>query len=118
MAEMVSYCGLRCDRCPAYIARRTGDRDLRERTAREWSAQYNAEIAPADIACDGCMPGAELQFAHCSECDIRACGIAKGVDSCARCSDYPCSRLVAFFEWVPEARDTLDALRKASNAEG
>lgn len=118
MAKMVSYCGLRCDQCPAYIARHTDDHALRERTAREWSAQYNAEIAPADIACDGCMPGAEVQFSHCSNCDIRACAIARGVESCAGCAEYPCQRLSAFFEWVPEARDTLDALRKASNAEG
>lgn len=115
MSEIIAFCGLRCDECPAYLARRSDDAELRKKTAAEWSQQYGASIEPGQIDCDGCLPGAEVQFAHCRECGIRACATERGRKSCALCSDYPCGRLQSFFEWVPEARETLDALAEKTD---
>ena len=116
MTEIIAFCGLRCHECPAYLARRNGDMALRRKTAAEWSQQYGASIEPAQIDCDGCLPGAEVQFTHCRKCEIRACATERSLGSCAFCSDYPCGRLQSFFEWVPEARETLNAL--AEKADG
>jgi len=46
---------------------------------------------------------------------MRACATGRGLKSCAFCSDYPCDRLQSFFEWVPEARETLDALAEKTD---
>jgi len=109
---MVACCGLRCDRCPALLARKSDDRELREKTAKEWSAQYNAVIEPEQINCEGCHPDGEVHFSHCSRCEIRACALERGLENCAHCGEYPCARLKEFFEWVPEAGKTLDSIRE------
>jgi hypothetical protein len=100
------------------MARRDDDRLLRERTAAEWSAMYDAEIEPAQIDCDGCLPGVEVHFAHCRDCDIRACALKRGLRSCADCAEYSCRMLEGFFGWVPEARETLDSLREGAGQDG
>jgi len=46
------------------------------------------------------------------ECDIRACGMERGVVNCAYCDDYGCEKIERFFGFVPDARATLDAIRQ------
>jgi hypothetical protein len=109
--RIVGSCGIVCTECPAYIARRTGDDGLREITAAEWSRQYGAEIPPEAVDCDGCHASDGVQIGHCAECDIRACAqVEHGIENCGLCVDYPCGRISAFFEYVPAARDVLDAI--------
>jgi len=50
-------------------------------------------------------------MSHCAECEIRACGTGKNVETCAECTDYACDKLTAFLEYVPEAKMVLDGLR-------
>ena len=46
--NIIAYCGLDCTACPVFIATKTSDRALQEKTAREWSAQFSAyRAAPA-----------------------------------------------------------------------
>ena len=37
---MLGYCGLDCEVCPVFIARKHDDDELRLKTAQEWSALY------------------------------------------------------------------------------
>jgi hypothetical protein len=109
--EMVAFCGLTCTECPAYLATQNDDDEERTRVAETWSRQYNSDIKPEDINCGGCLPGHTKYFHHCSECDIRACGVAREVQNCAYCDDYLCERLERFFGFVPAAKTKLDSIR-------
>jgi hypothetical protein len=109
--KMIAYCGLVCTECPGFLAARANDVALAQKTAAEWSAMFGHEVKVEDVWCDGCLVGGK-KCAHCGECQIRACGKARGVESCARCADYPCPQLERFFAMAPMARATLEALRQ------
>jgi len=111
MEQMVAYCGIVCTECPAYIATQNDDEELRKRTAERWAKEHQADIRPEDIICDGCLPGHTRYFSHCSECEIRACGIVRGVTNCAYCDDYGCEKLTGFFSFVPGAKTNLEEIR-------
>jgi len=111
MGEMISICGLRCQTCDAYIATKENDDERRAKTAEAWSKMYGADIAPESINCDGCTSGSEVLFHHCTVCEIRKCGMERGVVNCAHCADYSCEKLEEFFKMVPECRETLDAIK-------
>ena len=111
MAGMIAYCGLDCGECEGYLATQADDDERRAEVARQWSARYNADIKPEQINCDGCRADGR-KFFYCSDmCELRKCGLAKGVDNCAGCDEYPCDKLEAFFQVAPQARAALDALR-------
>ena len=40
MNNLIAYCGINCENCPAYIAYNTNDDKLREKTAKQWDLQY------------------------------------------------------------------------------
>lgn len=108
--SLIAYCGLDCEECPAFLAHRNDDQPLRERTAREWSKAYEADISPGQINCTGCM-GTGIQFPWCADgCPIRKCAIEREVSSCGLCQDYPCEKLGFIIENVPEAKQRLDGI--------
>jgi len=112
MAEMIAYCGLICTDCPAYIATQANDRVALEQVTAQWREEYNApEITVESVRCDGCLGTAGRKCGHCSECDVRACAMGRGVPNCAHCADYACATITGFFGYVPEARATLDGIR-------
>ena len=110
MQEIVAFCGLTCTRCAAYLATQNDNDEERRRVAETRSQQYNSDIKPEDINCDGCLPGHTRYFHHRSACDIRACGVARKVENCACCDDYFCERLEHFYRFVPAARTRLDSI--------
>ena len=97
MAKMFSMCGLDCAACPAFIAHKTDDNALREKTAAEWSQQFHVEIKPADINCVGCTAEGQ-HIGYCGMCEIRGCAQGKGVKNCGWCADYSCAKTEAFFK--------------------
>jgi len=107
---LIGSCGLDCAKCEGYIATQAGDDDQRAKVAREWSARYSADIKPEQVNCDGCRAEGR-KFSHCNVCEVRLCGIDKGVENCAGCAEYPCAQLGEFFQAAPEARAALEALR-------
>ena len=113
MARMIAMCGLDCYKCGAFLATRDDDDEKRTETARLWSELYGVEIKPVDIKCTGCLTVGEVKFHHCAVCEIRKCGIGRGVDNCAHCEDYVCERLTEFFRMAPECKSSLDAIRAA-----
>jgi len=115
MDRIVAYCGLVCSECPAYLATQANDSEALERVAAEWRDEYNGpNITVQSVLCDGCLGDTGHKCSHCGECEIRACGVARGVANCAACTDYPCDKLQGFFGMVPEARANLDALRPSA----
>lgn len=110
--KVLGMCGLDCAACPAYIAYKTDDQALRVKIAAEWSKQYNVPMKPEDINCVGCLKTKGPQIGHCSECEIRKCGLAKRVKNCALCADYPCDKISQFIAQVPPAEANLDEARR------
>ena len=109
---MIAFCGLVCTECPAFIATKEDDNNKRKETAELWSKQFNASIKPEDINCSGCVSKSEVLFSHPRVCEIRKCGMDRGIINCAYCDDYACDRLNEFFKSVPDAKATLDGIRK------
>lgn len=112
MEPIIAYCGLVCSDCPAYSATQAGDWAELERVAAQWRQEFDApHLTAASVQCDGCLTDVGHKFGHCHECQVRACGLERGVVNCAYCEDYACETLQAFFGWVPEARTRLDGIR-------
>ena len=106
---MIACCGLGCLNCGAYIATRNNDDSKRMEVAKEWSTEFNADIKPEDINCNGCRSEGQ-KFSHCNVCEIRSCYMEKEVANCAGCDMYACDKLENFFKMVPDAHTTLDNL--------
>jgi hypothetical protein len=110
--EMIGACGLTCTSCPAYVAGKTPDRELQEKTAAAWTAAYGVDVKSEDVACDGCQSTGPRLFSHCAVCDVRNCVHGKDYSTCAECEDYAgCKTISGFFGFCPEAKPVLDALR-------
>ena len=113
MDRMIAYCGLVCTECPAYIATQNDDQEALKQVAAQWSKQFNADITPEFCVCDGCLAFEGRNCGHCSECEIRACGIEKKVPNCAHCEDYACQKLEEFFGFAPDAKATLNEVKQS-----
>jgi hypothetical protein len=113
MNKMIAYCGLVCTDCPAYVATQANDRAALEQVAARWREEYNApDITVESVICDGCLNGGH-KCSHCADCEIRACGVERGVTNCAHCPEYACERLEGFFGFAPDARAVLDEIRRS-----
>lgn len=114
MAPIISYCGLVCTDCPAYIATQADDLEALERVVAQWRVEFHApNLTVESIRCDGCLDTVGRKMAHCFECEIRACAMGRGLANCAHCPDYACETLQGFLGFVPEARTRLDGIRAA-----
>jgi carbonic anhydrase len=112
MAKMISMCGLVCSECGAYTATQADDDEQRKKVAEEWTQAYHADIKPEDINCDGCTSGSERIFHYPRVCEIRACGLKHKVKNCGHCPEYDCEKLNKFFEIAPQAKKTLEDIRR------
>lgn len=112
MKEMIAYCGIPCHACGALIATQNNDDAKRKEVAELWASQYNIDVKPEDINCDGCLSEGGVLFSHCNVCEIRHCARETKQVHCAHCDDYPCTKLTEFFKMVPDAQKTLDGIRQ------
>jgi hypothetical protein len=108
MNKLISFCGLLCNECGAFIATKANDDKKRAEIAQLWSKQYGVNLRPEEINCDGCTSDSSRHIGHCSVCEIRKCGKQKGILNCAHCNEYPCKQLEDFFKVVPDNRKRLD----------
>lgn len=112
MDKMIAYCGLVCTDCEAYVATQANDMAVLEQVAIKWREEFNVpELSVESILCDGCLDSKGRKCSHCFECEMRACGLERGIANCAHCAEYACDMLTGFFGFVPDARTRLDAIR-------
>ena len=111
--DMIAYCGLDCANCPAHLAWKQDDDELRAKQAAEW-ASPGFPLTAKDINCVGCKVDAVPKFKFCSDCGVRACASSRGVVTCAHCEDYGCDTLEG---WLQQAgvdlREKLEKMRSA-----
>lgn len=110
--KMIAYCGLVCSDCPGYIATQKNDQEALKKVAEMWSKEFGANLKAEDCICDGCMTDGR-KIGHCSECDVRLCAVGRGVANCAHCDDYGCETITGFWKMAPDAKTTLEAIRRA-----
>jgi hypothetical protein len=108
MNKLISYCGLLCSECGAFIATKADDDKKRAEIAQLWSKQYGVTLKPEEINCDCCTSDSNRLLGHTKVCEIRKCGKQKGIVNCAHCNEYPCKRLEDFFKVAPDNRKRLD----------
>jgi hypothetical protein len=115
MERIIAVCGLDCAVCEAYLATQANDEGWKKRVAADWQATYHIpEVSLVDVTCDSCLATSGRLSKHCYECDIRLCGIARGLPNCAYCPDFTaCDKLNRFFEFVPAVRSTLTEIRRS-----
>ncbi len=113
MSKLIAYCGLVCSDCPAYQATQSGDDEALAKVAAQWSVEFKEEIRPEACLCDGCPSTSGRLVGYATQCKIRACAIGRKVKNCAHCADYACEELRKFFETAPNARATLEGVRRA-----
>jgi len=114
MTEMIACCGLDCAECRAYIATRTGDRELAGEIAKRWSSAAEGTYTADDIWCDGCH--SERLHGFCVKCPPRLCARGKRLANCGVCGDFPCGKLEELYGmWVDSdpvrARENLERIR-------
>jgi hypothetical protein len=109
--KMIAFCGLDCAACPAFHASERRSMTERQKTADQWSKDYNFAFKAADIDCVGCTLTEGKQIGNCAVCGIRLCGLEKKVSTCAACPDFGCEKLESMIKNIPAARANLLALR-------
>ena len=108
MKKMIGYCGLDCEHCDAYIATKTNDQALREKTAKYWSEMNHVTILPEHINCEGCRVDGVKTYYCSNMCEIRKCAVAKGFETCRDCSELEkCGKVAMIIDNVEEARSNL-----------
>jgi len=112
MKVLTGRCGLDCSKCEAYIATINADDEARVKIAVQWSKMYGGECTADDCICEGCTADGLLSTVHANNCEIRLCAVSKEVSTCARCEDYICEALEEFFRFAPEAKESLDKIKR------
>jgi len=112
MNEMIAFCGLACNACPAFLATQANDDKNRIEVARMWSEHYKTDIKPEEINCDGCKSDSGVLFGYCSRCEIRKCAKASDKENCAHCEKYVCEKLEPFLKMMPDVKSRLENLRE------
>lgn len=108
---MNTYCGLDCLKCECYIATQENDDQKRQDVAEKWTVQFNTEVKPEQVNCNGCkFDGVKFFFTE-NMCEIRKCNIEKSNAHCPRCSEYRCEKIEKFIELAPAVGEALEALR-------
>jgi hypothetical protein len=105
--QMLSYCGIDCSVCPAYIATRANDIEKLTSLAGEW---FDGSTNYSIVLCDGCK-SEDRVMKWCGECPARACAIERELVNCAYCEDYGCEKLLKIFEMVADGKTNLDRIR-------
>ena len=109
--SVVSKTGFIISSVKSTIPNRLFNYKERRKVAELWSKQYNADIKPEDVNCDGCLSESGRLIGHCKVCEIRKCGRDKNIINCAYCNEYACEKLNQFFKMAPDAKTTLEDIK-------
>jgi hypothetical protein len=104
--QKLSYCGIDCSVCPAFIATQAEDIDKLTTLAGEW---FEGSKDYSIVVCDGCQSDRLMKW--CGECPTRSCAAEHKLENCAFCEDYGCQKLLKVFKMSPDAKTNLDRIR-------
>lgn len=91
MQAMLTRCGYRCDLCLAYRPNLEANPANRQVLSDGWFKYFGFRIPAEEIMCDGCLsPDPRLID---TGCPVRPCVIERGLENCASCNEYGCTRL-------------------------
>jgi hypothetical protein len=111
--KMTAYCGIPCTECDTYVATQNEDDKERSAVAEQWSKRFKMNVTPEDINCDGCKSEGGALFKSCAMCEIRKCGMTRGIDNCAHCDEYACEKLDQFLQMMPDIKQLLEGIRSS-----
>jgi hypothetical protein len=87
MEKMIGYCGYNCHLCAA----RSDDPAIRQRMVDGWRRIFGYENYTAqNVKCDGCRSDGKIAD---TSCKARPCARERGVESCAQCDEFACSKV-------------------------
>ena len=105
--QLLSYCGIDCTACPAYIATQVNNIEKLTTLADEW---FDGATDHTIVLCDGCKSEGRI-VKWCAECLTRACTIERELENCAYCDDFGCEKLLKVFEMSADAKTNLEHIR-------
>ena len=116
MGRIIAMCGLVCNDCISFIATQENDDKMREKVIEAWSTGME-RLKLEDIDCDGCTIGRRLHT-FCQVCDVRKCGLQRGIENCAYCGEFPCGKLEKLWSGFrtvsgAEAKANLEKIRES-----
>ena len=109
--KMISYCGIDCSECESYLATQADSHMERMRIAEQCLIEFNVNMKPEEINCNGCKSDRVKCSFAATMCEIRKCNIEKSQPYCAVCSEYRCEKLEKVIESAPAIGEALEALR-------
>lgn len=113
----LAYCGFDCEKeCAIYKATKENDMQIKTQVAERWETSFGVKIKPEDVACDGGCRATEGRLGyHCEYvCDVRKCGLERGVESCVLCEDFPTCDKELWKGWPEMHQRTVDRRKQMS----
>lgn len=92
--QMTAPCGLDCFNCN--LNRAVEDEVTRRENMKLFNIPYEAAVCRGCRSEDGLVPVRRLY--GMDRCKVYRCVSAKGIESCADCSDFPCDNLHPYAE--------------------
>jgi len=100
--DNIASCGLDCSKCPAFIATKENDDNIRKEVAQKWETDYKMDIDYKKINCVGCSnEGEKIDFCK-SMCEVKKCCTEKKLNNCGECEDFSCDTLNDHYKNFPE----------------
>ena len=98
--HLAAVCGTYCGACPAYIAKHSGNEQIKMRLEKRISSGTMKALKTIPdagwmdgILCDGCLSEGQIAF-HCQSCSMKVCAANKqDVTRCSDCKELPCYRI-------------------------
>ena len=87
MKRIIGYCGYNCHLCAA----RSKDPATRAKLVEGWRRIFGHQHYTAEnVKCDGCRSRGKVAD---QQCQARPCAVARKVNSCAECNEFPCDKV-------------------------
>jgi hypothetical protein len=103
----IAYCGLNCKTCVIKSIIKTSGEPGLQKLVKNWSDSRN-KVNGKDLFCSSYCSNHQGIHSKCWHgCEIRKCGIRKGVDTCGACNEYPCSLIQSNIPTSSDSRKIL-----------
>lgn len=105
-----SYCGIECNKCEIYLATVSNNMEKIRQIAKKYSDD-KCQFTTEGIKCMGCGTASSKLSEMCMNCQIMKCAEDKQIETCAQCSEYPCSIIDKYIDPSSQNRKVLNALK-------